>query len=55
MYKKYSITTMYGEQVCIIRTSDNAHISDDASHSDYQQYMAWVAEGNTAEEYNLGE
>jgi hypothetical protein len=52
MYKKYLVSTSHGEQVCIIRTSDNAHISDDVSHSDYQQYIAWVAEGNTADEWS---
>jgi hypothetical protein len=51
MYKKYSINTSHGEQVCIIRTSDNAHISSDETHTDYQQYLAWVAEGNTATEW----
>ena len=55
MYKKYLVSTSHGEQVCIIRTSDNAHISDDETHPDNLAYLAWVAEGNIAEEWNQGE
>lgn len=51
MYKKYILETQYGEQVCIIRTSDNAHISSDETHPDWVTYQAWVAEGNTPEEW----
>ena len=51
MYKIRTDISQYGEQICIIRTSDNAHISSDESHRDYQAYLAWVAEGNTAEEW----
>ena len=42
-----------GELVCVIRTSseDNLHISIpiDEDNTDYQKYLEWVAEGNTAE------
>ena len=33
----------------IKRKTDNAHIPMDEANSDYQEYLEWVAEGNTAE------
>ena len=33
----------------ILRKEDNAFIPFDSANKDYQEYLAWVAEGNTAE------
>jgi len=33
----------------ILRKEDNASIPFDEANTDYQEYLAWVAEGNTAE------
>ena len=33
----------------ILRKEDNAWIPKDEENTDYQTYLAWVAEGNTAE------
>jgi len=34
----------------ILRKEDNTYIPCDEANTDYQEYLAWVAEGNTPEE-----
>ena len=57
MYKKYAnetITNKDGSTKTIVvqaicRKSDNAYIPFDEANTDYQEYLEWVANGNTAE------
>lgn len=44
-----SITGITTEGDTIIRTTDRAAIPKDEGNTDYQTYLAWVAEGNTAD------
>ena len=37
--------------IMIYRVSDSAWIPTNPANSDYQAYLAWVADGNTAEEW----
>ena len=37
------------ENTCILRKKDNAYIPKDPGNTDYQEYLEWVAAGNTAE------
>jgi hypothetical protein len=45
MYKQ--TTNSFGEPSSVIRTTDNACIPFDPANTDYQEYLKWVAEGNT--------
>ena len=38
--------------ICVMRSIDSASIPCDPANSDYQAYLAWVAEGNVAEEWD---
>jgi hypothetical protein len=38
--------------IVIHKTDDGLWIPTDPANTDYQAYLAWVAEGNTATEYS---
>lgn len=48
MYKLL-IDPITKETVRVIRRTDGAYIPFDPANTDYQQYLAWIAEGNTPE------
>ena len=52
MYKKNLDINGQVNEKSIIRVVDNAFIPFDPANSDYQKYLSWVAEGNTATEYS---
>jgi len=55
MYKLPNLSWGATEHTSVIRTSDGACIPFDPANTDYQQYLKWLAEGNTplpAEENN---
>ena len=49
MYKLSKQTFGETEPSSVIRTADNATIPFDPANTDYQEYLKWVAEGNTPE------
>jgi hypothetical protein len=48
-YKKVKNMEGVDSTTTILRKEDNAFIPIDEANTDYQEYLAWVAEGNTAE------
>jgi hypothetical protein len=50
MYRKILNTITNEEAQNILRISDGASIPFDPDNTDYQEYLEWVAEGNTPEE-----
>jgi hypothetical protein len=49
MYKLTNPLTPSTEMSCVIRISDKAAIPIQPANTDYQAYLAWLAEGNTPE------
>ena len=54
MAKKYKLNSLdsLGNQSSVIRVDTMTYIPFDNENTDYQAYLAWVAEGNTAEAAN---
>jgi hypothetical protein len=49
MYKLVKDNPIFGASNTVIRLSDGASIPFDPANTDYQAYLAWVAQGNTAQ------
>lgn len=49
MYKQLNDPITKQPAQCIKRLSDNAFIPFDPANTDYQEYLKWLAEGNTPE------
>jgi hypothetical protein len=47
----YQIAKIFNGET-IVRVADNACIPNDPANTDYQAYLLWLAEGNTAEEWS---
>ena len=41
--------TMQGEDYGVVRIADHAFVPPDPANTDYQEYLKWLAEGNTPE------
>ena len=53
MYKLYNAPL--GGDTFVIRLSDNANIGIGSDTPEYQEYLKWLAEGNTPEPADQGE
>ena len=49
MYQQVKPPFEGAEAHCIKRIADNAFIPFDEANTDYQEYLKWLAEGNTPE------
>jgi hypothetical protein len=52
MYRQIKLETADGFKVlndAVLRTADSAQIPFTSDNSDYQEYLAWLAEGNEPE------
>ena len=49
MYKQMKPLFEGVERTTVQRLSDNAFIPFDPANTDYQEYLKWLAEGNTPE------
>ena len=49
MYKSTLPLYKSADVSCVQRLSDNAFIPFDPANTDYQEYLKWLAEGNTPE------
>ena len=50
MYKLVKPDAVTNTTNVVIRTTDMAIIPFDEANTDYQEYLKWLAEGNTPEE-----
>ena len=51
MAKEYKLNTLdtFGKQSSVIKVDTMTYIPYDEANADYQEYLEWVAEGNTAD------